>query len=175
MSTSAAKVQVLNARQMRQTRNDLPLDVRRNVIEIMNGILAETIDLGLAARQAHWNLRGRNFSSLHALFDKIHDELSAHADTLAERIAALGGLARGTAQSVAAETALDPYPALAVSEEEHLDALSMRLGQLASAVHHAIGESMVLEDPVSGHYLTEAAAAIEKLLWLTESHMHATL
>jgi starvation-inducible DNA-binding protein len=174
MSTGAARVQVLNARQLRHTHNELPLEVRRTVIEIVNGILAETIDLALAARHAHWNLRGRSFSSLHVLFGRIHDELANHADTLAQRVAGLGGLARGTVQSVASETALDAYPALAIAEQEHLDALTLRLGQLAAAIHHAIAQCAQLDDPVTVHHLTVAVAGVEKLLWVTESHFDAT-
>jgi starvation-inducible DNA-binding protein len=164
------RLQALNSSQLRVTRNELPQDIRRPVIESMNGILAEIIDVSLAARHAHWNVRGRSFSAMHELFGRLHTTLDQHADEIAERIAALGGIARGTVQGVAAETALDPYPTLASSDLEHIDALAERLGQLGTAMRHAIDECGRLNDPISVHHLTEAAADVDKLLWLVESN-----
>lgn len=171
MSTRSAKLQVLNASQLRSTRNELPLESRRPAIEVLNGIVAEMIDLSLAARHAHWNVRGRTFGQLHELFGRIYRELETSIDELGERVAALGGIARGTVQAVAADTALDPFPTLTSSESELTEALLLRLGQLGSALTHAIDVCEPLRDPVSVHILTDAAAAVEKLLWLTESHV----
>lgn len=44
-------------------------------------------------KDAHWNAKGKEFFQLHLLFDKIHDEVGAFVDLVAERTAALGGTA----------------------------------------------------------------------------------
>jgi starvation-inducible DNA-binding protein len=46
---------------------------------------------------------------LHELFDEIAGRIDGHADELAERITALGGVASGTA-SVAADSRIGRYP-----------------------------------------------------------------
>lgn len=171
MSTRSAKLQVLNSSQLRTTFNELPLEVRRPTVEVLNGVLAEMIDLSLAARHAHWNVRGRNFASLHIMFGCVHRQVDKHIDEIGERISALGGMARGTVQFVTVETALDAFPTLASGEKELAEALAQRLGQLGSAVHNGIAVCGPLHDPVSVHVLTSAAATVDKLLWKTECHV----
>ena len=53
---------------MHKTRNDLPLKTRKQVVELLNARLVDAIDLGLQAKQAHWNVKGPNFIALHELF-----------------------------------------------------------------------------------------------------------
>ena len=57
------------------TRNDLPEAVRVQVIALLNQRLADAIDLDTQTKQAHWNVKGPNFSALHLLFDAIHESV----------------------------------------------------------------------------------------------------
>ena len=43
---------------LHRTGNDLADNAKRAVIALLNARLAEAIDLALATKQAHWNLRG---------------------------------------------------------------------------------------------------------------------
>src|ERR1700731_4808579 len=95
---------------MFDTRNDLPANTRTKVIELLNGRLADGIDLGAQAKHAHWNVKGPNFIALHELFDKVAEHIEDHIDTLAERITALGGTAHGTIATVSRTTTLKQYP-----------------------------------------------------------------
>src|SRR5579864_3406517 len=95
---------------MYDTRNDLAADVRGRMVELLNARLADAIDLGTQAKQAHWNVKGPNFIALHELFDAVAEGTEDHIDTLAERITALGGTAQGTIAVVAKATSLKPYP-----------------------------------------------------------------
>lgn len=170
MSTSKAGILAVNTAQVEQTSNKLDRDARYSIIERLNDVLSGLLDTGLAARHAHWNVRGPSFKAMHDLFGQIAADVDRHADAIAERTAALGGVADGTVQAVARESKLVPYPALAVSQWEHVDAMSLRLGALASRVRRAATACDDDADPVSAHLLLEAAAAIEKALWLVESH-----
>src|SRR6266478_4080017 len=87
---------------MFDTRNDLPAGTRTKVIELLNARLADAIDLGAQTKHAHWNVKGPNFIALHELFDKVAENVEEHIDTLAERVTALGGTARGTLATVRA-------------------------------------------------------------------------
>ena len=82
---------------MYDTRNDLAAEVRGRMVELLNGRLADAIDLGTQAKQAHWNVKGPNFIALHELFDQVAEHIEDHIDTLAERITALGGTASDVA------------------------------------------------------------------------------
>ena len=84
---------------------DLKSNTRATVIELLNARLADAIDLKLAVKQAHWNIRGPSFIALHELFDQIAARMEEHSDTMAERVVQLGGLAAGTTQFVAIDPA----------------------------------------------------------------------
>jgi len=95
---------------MFDTRNDLPAGTRTKIIELLNARLADAIDLGAQTKHAHWNVKGPNFIALHELFDKVAEVVEDQVDTIAERVTALGGTARGTLASVVRSTTLKPYP-----------------------------------------------------------------
>jgi len=70
---------------LHQTRNSLPENTRRKTIDLLNRSLADLLDLGLQAKQAHWNVKGPHFIGLHELFDKVAEELEDFTDGIAER------------------------------------------------------------------------------------------
>lgn len=76
------------------TRIDLPLETREKTISLLNQQLADISDLYSQAKQAHWNVKGAQFYQLHQLFDKLAEELEEFVDLIAERVTALGGMAR---------------------------------------------------------------------------------
>ena len=55
------------------TMNDLPENVRSQVSDLLNNLLADAIDLQTQAKQAHWNVKGPQFIALHKLFDEIDE------------------------------------------------------------------------------------------------------
>ncbi len=171
MQKTIAKVEALNSGQIRATWNALEMDHRQTAIDTLNSVLADVIAVSFGCRQAHWNIRGENFDALHTMFGELYKELDDSADALAERTAALGGIVRGAVQNVAADMSLEPFPALAIEPDEHLSAVSARLGTLSGKLRRAIRRCEEIDDPVTVHHLTEAAAQVERLLWRTESHI----
>src|SRR5229473_8546402 len=93
-----------------QTHNDLSSNAKSVSIGVLNSRLADSIDLALLTKQAHWNLKGPQFIALHEMIDGFRTELDPHVDTMAERVVQLGGTALGTTQAVANTTTLKPYP-----------------------------------------------------------------
>ena len=51
--------------------------------------LVDLTDLSLQGKQAHWNIEGPGFRSLHLHLDEIIDEVRLAADDVAERMAAI--------------------------------------------------------------------------------------
>src|SRR5260221_14760015 len=93
-----------------KSHNDLSANAKAASIGVLNARLADAIDLALLTKQAHWNIKGPQFIALHEMIDSFRTELDTHVDTMAERVAQLGGTALGTTQVVAAATAIAPYP-----------------------------------------------------------------
>jgi starvation-inducible DNA-binding protein len=74
------------------------------MIGLLNQHLAVIFDLFSQTKQAHWNMKGMQFISLHGLFDDLAESVLGYADMMAERATALGGLALVTARLVAANS-----------------------------------------------------------------------
>jgi starvation-inducible DNA-binding protein len=158
---------------MYDTLNDLPVTVRTTVVELLNGRLADAIDLGAQAKQAHWNVKGPNFIALHELFDKVAEHAEAHIDSLAERITSLGGMAHGTIAAVSRRTSLQPYPEEITEGGHHVKALSSAVASFGSKVRNAIDESARAGDAGTSDLFTGISREIDKDLWFLEAHLHA--
>ncbi len=156
---------------MHKTHNDLSVKVRETVCSGLNSLLADAADLSMRAKQAHWALRGASFIALHKLFDDVYGHAGEWTDTIAERIAALGGQPKGTLQAAAANTRLDPYPADLVSDREHVARLAMSLGQFGALVRAAIDEFAREGDAGSADLATEISREVDKDLWFVEAHL----
>jgi starvation-inducible DNA-binding protein len=158
---------------MYKTRNDLSQNLRKSVCELLNGRLADAIDLKYAVKQAHWTVKGPNFIALHELFDQIQARLDAPIDDMAERIATLGGTPEGTAQVAAKRSSLKPYPLDLEDGKDHLEALAARLAGFGKAVRAAIDESDKMGDADTADLFTGISRAIDKDLWFLEAHLQA--
>jgi len=170
MSSRESKIHALNISHMRATQNSMPGSARQSSIEALDSIVASLTDLALSARQAHWNVRGRQVLALHDLFARVSDEMFQHANMLAERSAALGGMPRCTAAAVVAGTMLKPYPSFCSDGSEHIDELGGRLAAVGAGVREVILQVDANADRVTVHLLIEACASVDHLLWLLESH-----
>jgi starvation-inducible DNA-binding protein len=82
---------------------------RRESVENLNQLLADTITLRDLYKKHHWQVAGPAFYQLHLLFDKHYDEQREIVDAIAERIQLLGGVSIAMAADVA-ETTLIPRP-----------------------------------------------------------------
>jgi len=155
------------------TQNDLPEPTRRKMIALLNQQLADAIDLGLQAKQAHWNVKGPHFIGLHELFDKAAEEIEEFIDNLAERTVELGGVALGTVEVVAKSSRLPAYSPTAFSGNEHVTEFSGALAKFGATTRAAIDTAAMAGDADTGDLFTEVSRGVDKLLWFAEAHLQA--
>lgn len=155
---------------MIQTKNDLPANTRRQMAELLNARLADCLDLYSHAKNAHWNVRGARFLSLHELFDKVAEMAEAHADLIAERAGQLGGEANGTLRAGAKATSLREYPFNIASGDEHVEALAESLAEFGKNARAAIDKSDKANDADTADMFTDISRAVDQMLWFVESH-----
>jgi len=63
---------------------------RELVAKSLEALLADTYTLYLKTQNAHWNYVGKEFYSMHLLFEQQYQEMAEAIDEIAERVRALG-------------------------------------------------------------------------------------
>jgi starvation-inducible DNA-binding protein len=155
---------------LEQTSIDLKQDVRQQVVRVLNQQLADTFDLFSHTKQAHWNVKGRDFYQLHLLFDTLAEGLEDHIDEIAERVTALGGEAQGTVRLAASSTRLPEYLPGAASGMTHVEALVERYANLAASTREASQKCEELEDMSTSDLFNDVSRDLDKWLWFLEAH-----
>jgi starvation-inducible DNA-binding protein len=158
---------------MYDTRNDLSPAVRKEIVVMLNARLAEAIDLALQAKQAHWNVKGPQFISLHELFDQVNGAAREWGDQMAERAVQLGGIAEGTLQRVAECSALPAYGSKPMEGYAHVSALGASMGVFAKAVRAAIAQAEDAGDAGTADLFTGVSRGADKMLWFLEAHLQS--
>lgn len=150
---------------------DIALEARTELVGILNQQLADTADLYSQTKQAHWNVKGMYFQQLHELFDKVADSIEGFVDTIAERVTTLGGVAMGTARMAAEHSTLPEYPANIVEGKDHLEAVIERWAAYAASNRAAANRAAELGDPTSEDLFIEISRDVDLGLYFLESHL----
>ena len=153
------------------TRIDIKPKLRESMIALLNAQLADTLDLYTQVKQAHWNVKGPYFIALHELFDKLAEDLEEPIDDIAERVTALGGVARGTARIAASESRLKELPHDSYDGMKMVSLLADRYVVLAASTRAAIGASSDAGDADTSDLFTGVSRGLDKALWFLEAHL----
>ncbi|MQA04714.1 MAG: DNA starvation/stationary phase protection protein [Streptosporangiales bacterium] len=96
-----------------------PLEEKATAVtgDALQDTLVDLIDLSLTAKQAHWNLVGKRFRSIHLQLDELVSAARGYTDQVAERAAALGVNPDGTAGTVAANSQVPQFDAGWLSDD----------------------------------------------------------
>ena len=152
------------------TKNPLPAAARKTVADALRSPLAEALHLTVAAKRAHWNVKGPQFLPLHELFDAVHGEVAGFADQLAERIVQLGFAVDATLDEIRERSALEEG-ALRTSGAAWTGAVAGWLGGFIGRVQAALAKSEAADDAVTTDLLTVISATAQKRLWFVEAHL----
>jgi starvation-inducible DNA-binding protein len=156
-----------------ETHIDLALETREKMIGLLNQQLADTFDLLSQTKQAHWNVKGRDFHQLHTLYDELAAELFGFVDLIAERATALGGLATGTVRMSAGASRLPDLPLETIEGVDTVRALVERYASVARTTRLGIAAAESTGDASTADLLTEVSRGLDKALWFLEAHLQA--
>lgn len=160
---------------MHRTMIDIPERNRTQLVALLNQSLANASDLDSQCKQAHWNVKGKDFYQLHLLFDELATEMEDYADMLAERITALGGMAQGTIRMAAKATELPEFPTDIFDGMDFVVALAERFAQFGGECRELISKTDEdLDDAATADLYTEIARGIDKRLYFLEAHIQGT-
>jgi starvation-inducible DNA-binding protein len=112
------------------------------------------------AKQAHWNLYGPRFRSVHVQLDEVVAIARDHADTVAERAAALGVSPDGRAGTIAGTSGVPAFPSGWTKDADAVDALVQTFSAVIGTVRERI-EATGPVDAVSQDLLIGLTAELE--------------
>lgn len=153
------------------TSIDLEQGPRDQLVEALNQHLADTSDLYSQNKQAHWNVKGKDFFQLHQLFDQLAEEIQPFIDELAERVTALGGYATGTVRMAAESSRLTEFPTDCLEGMDVVRVMVERYSAYCGATRQAIEGVEGLNDPTTADLLTDISRVADKHLYFLEAHL----
>ncbi|WP_447005212.1 Dps family protein [Saccharothrix isguenensis] len=141
---------------------------RASVGTVLQATLVDLIDLSLVAKQAHWNVVGKNFRSVHLQLDELVTTARTYTDEVAERAAALGVSPDGKARTVADGSGVPDFPGGWLKEEQVIAAVVTALGELIQRLRGRIDETDK-SDLVTQDLLIEITKAFEQAHWMWQA------
>jgi starvation-inducible DNA-binding protein len=138
----------------------------------LSHILADEYVLYTKTRNAHWNVAGPDFHSMHVLFESQYNDIAEIVDTVAERIRILGHYAPATLKQFLELTHLTEQTREKNDSEGFIREL---LNDHESIIIHIRGQinrlAEKLKDAGTSDYLTGLTEYHEKIAWMLRSHL----
>jgi starvation-inducible DNA-binding protein len=153
---------------MATVSSPLTEDAQKATGEALQGALVDLTDLSLLAKQAHWNLTGRNFRSLHLQLDDIVSLARDQMDIMAERAIAIGVNPDGRAATIARDSQLTQLGAGYITDEEVVAAFTGILGSMGERFRERIS-SVMETDPVTENLFEGTSHELEKAHWMFQA------
>jgi starvation-inducible DNA-binding protein len=135
---------------------------------VLQATLVDLVDLSLIGKQAHWNVIGKNFRSVHLQLDELVTTARNAADQVAERAAALGVTPNGTAKTIAASSGVPAIETGWLKEDEVVTAITSSLGSLITRMRARIDETDK-PDLVTQDLLIGITQELEQAHWMWQA------
>lgn len=153
---------------MSAIKSPLPEDARKIVTEALHDALVDLVDLALVGKQAHWNVTGPRFRTIHFQLDEVVEAARKHADTVAERSATIGSSPDGRAGTVATESQLNPIDSGWLRDDDVVAAFTGIYGGLIKRMRQRARE-VEQADQVSNNILLDVTEDLEKQYWMWQA------
>ena len=161
---------VTSERQASFTAPGLSTKDGERVAGILQHRLCALIDLGLTLKHIHWNVVGPSFISVHQMLDPQYAGVQEMVDTLAERVATMGGVPSGLPGRLVEMRTWDDYDLGRADTQAHLGALDLVYRGVVADHRQAIDEVGSL-DKVSEGILVDQTGELEMYHWFVRSHL----
>jgi starvation-inducible DNA-binding protein len=132
--------------------------------------LVALLDLQLTLKHIHWNVIGPNFIGVHEMLDPHVEAVREMTDTVAERIATLGGEPIGTPGNIAKTRTWDEYSILRAEVPDHLEALNAVYDGLIGD-HRKVMHELEELDLVSHDMFVGQVEQLEMFQWFVRAHL----
>ncbi|MFF8595372.1 Dps family protein [Streptomyces sp. NPDC015220] len=147
---------------VKSTISDSARQVTGNALQ---STLVDLLGLSLIGKQAHWNIVGPRFRSIHLQLDEVVAAAREFADTVAERASALGISPDGRPETVASAFTLPSPKDGWVRDVDVVEVMVEALEAAIARLRERIDETEK-PDPVTQDLLIAITAELEKQRWM---------
>lgn len=151
--------------EIKSTLSDTAVKVAADALQ---GALVDLLDASLLAKQAHWNVVGPQFRSLHLQLDELVALAREHADSVAERAVAIGANPDGRPATIAqGSRAAQPAPGY-IEDTKVVLVITEMLNSIIERFRVRIGETGEL-DVVTQDLLIGITRDLEMQHWMFQA------
>ena len=148
-------------------------DQLRPSVKALQSTLTDLQQLNLELKQAHWNVSGTLFYTLHELLQEHYEGASKYSDEVAERLQSIGVSSDGRANTIIRNSVIPEFPGGFVDDAQviqwfarYYKATSDRIGEGIKATNDS--------DPSTANLLQEVQNVIDKYQWQMRAFIQAT-
>ena len=148
-------------------------DRLRPSVKALQQTLTDLQQLNLELKQAHWNVSGTLFYTLHELLQEQYDGTSKYADEVAERLQSIGVSSDGRANTIIRNSVIPEFPGGFVDDAQVIQWFT----RYYRATSDGIGEGIKATDetdPTTGNLLQEVQNIIDKYQWQMRAFIQST-
>lgn len=145
--------------------------VSKKVADFLSVLLADEFVLYLKTRNAHWNVEGPDFHTMHLFFEEQYTELATVIDEVAERIRKIDHYAPATLTEYLELTHLSEKR---TGKNDSLTFIAELLSDYESIITYIREQLKALEDEMdqgTEDYVTGLMEQHEKTAWMLRAHL----
>jgi starvation-inducible DNA-binding protein len=136
---------------------------------ILQSALVDLIDLSLLGKQAHWNVHGTHFRSVHLQLDEVIDQLRDWSDDVAERMAAVGVAPDGRATTIAENSRVEQIKDGPIEAKDVVQDFSDTLSATSRRIEDTLTE--LDDDMPSQDLLIGIVTGLDKAAWMFRAQL----
>ena len=141
----------------------------RKVVGALQRTLTDLQALQLQTKQAHWNVVGTLFYPLHELLQDHYEAIAKHADSVAERLLAVGVSSDGRASTIVRGSTLPEIPGGYLDDAQVIRWFIYAYKGVGEALQQSIKDTEDA-DPTTSNLLQEVKHDIDKYQWQMRAH-----
>jgi len=156
---------------MSSKKTGMKTKVSQKVADFLSVLLADEFVLYLKTRNAHWNVEGPDFHTMHLYFEEQYNELATVIDEVAERIRKIDHYAPATMTQYLELTHLTEKRN---GKNDSMSYIADLLSDYEAIIAYIREQLVALEDEIdmgTEDYVSTLAEQHEKTAWMLRAHL----
>ena len=139
------------------------------VVDLMNDLLANYHIYYQNLRGCHWNVKGKNFFTLHIKFEELYTQALLAIDEIAERVLTLGKPPYSTLQKYIDESEIKQIDTIGMKDVDMVKHIVGNMDKLIAKQREVLKVSEEADDDGTNDLVNKLMQFLEKENWMLRS------